>query len=98
MNQQGERRNQGSKLGKVGLDRRGVSAGSQVVLTAQPAAGSYFESWGGSLTGLTTNPITIFVNANVSAIAGFGQTVTVTLGSAGTGSGSAGWRTGSPEG
>jgi len=44
--------------------------GSQVVLTATPAAGFVFTSWTGDATG-TTNPLTITMNANKNITANF---------------------------
>jgi len=48
-------------------------AGTQVTLTANPAAGNQFDNWTGGVTG-TTNPVTITVTANVAVAANFSPT------------------------
>jgi uncharacterized repeat protein (TIGR02543 family) len=45
-------------------------SGTQVTLTAVPAVGYVFSSWGGNLSG-TTNPQTLLVDANKSVTASF---------------------------
>lgn len=46
------------------------ASGTQVTLTAKPASGYAFKSWGGGATG-TTNPTTIAMDANKSVTATF---------------------------
>jgi len=49
------------------------ASGTQVTLTATPAAGYTFSSWSGDLTG-TTNPAIITMNSNKTITANFNQT------------------------
>lgn len=49
------------------------AAGTVVTLTANPAAGYYFASWSGDLTG-SANPTTITMNANKTVTANFSLT------------------------
>lgn len=47
-------------------------AGTQVTITASPAAGFQFDHWSGGLSG-STNPLTVTLNNNLSAIANFSE-------------------------
>jgi hypothetical protein len=60
------------RKGSVVLDPPGGTylAGTQVTLTAVPAAGYVFQGWSGALSG-TTNPATLLMNDNKSVTASF---------------------------
>ena len=58
-------------------NRASYQPGEQVTLTATPDTDWVFDGWSGDLSG-ATNPLTITMDANVSATAGFGQTVDTT--------------------
>jgi hypothetical protein len=60
------------RKGSVILDPPGgiYLAGTQVTLTAVPAAGYYFVGWSGALSG-ATNPATLLMNGNKSVTATF---------------------------
>jgi uncharacterized repeat protein (TIGR02543 family) len=60
-------------------------AGTTITVTAVPASGYRFGSWGGSLSG-TTNPTTLLVNGNKTVSATFIRQYTLTTSMTGSGS------------
>ena len=59
--------------------------GTQVELTAIPAAGHHFAGWGGGASG-TTNPLIVTMNANKTISASFASGYTITILTTGDGS------------
>jgi hypothetical protein len=64
-----------------------VTQGSQLVLTASPAAGSTFAGWGGACTGTATCTVTVNAATAVTATFNTVPLVTLTVTKGGTGGG-----------